>query len=90
MIANFCDRNVTAQMLHRFYFLNFILGATHSEAVSAMRETGNSIHLIVCDGWNKSPNDAAIQNGQSEVDDAAQQQPPRPNSRQEVFPPPLH
>ena len=52
-----------------------------------MRETGNSIHLIVCDGWNKSPNDAAIQNGQSEVDDAAQQQqPPRPNSRQEVFP----
>ena len=68
--------------------MNFILGATHAEAVSAMRETGNSIHLIVCDGWNKSPNDAAIQNGQSEVDDAAQQQPPRPNSRQEVFSPP--
>ena len=29
-----------------------LLGASHSEAVSALREAGNSIKLLVCDGWN--------------------------------------
>ena len=66
-----------------------LLGATHSEAVKAMRETGNSIHLIVCDGWNSasSSQNSNIQNGQSELDSAVDQtdeQPPRPNSAQEV------
>merc|ERR1712008_411546 len=31
-----------------------LLGATHSEAVDALRNSGNSIHLLVCDAWNES------------------------------------
>lgn len=61
-----------------------LLGATHSEAVNAMRETGNSIHLIVCDGWNNSVK--AIQNGRAEETTSSMmdEQPPRPDSAQEV------
>ena len=29
-----------------------MLGASHNEAVSALREAGNCIQLLVCDGWN--------------------------------------
>jgi protein scribble len=29
-----------------------LLGATHAEAVGALRNAGNSIQLLVCDGWN--------------------------------------
>ena len=29
-----------------------MLGASHNEAVSALREAGDSIQLLVCDGWN--------------------------------------
>ena len=78
-----------------------LLGATHSEAVDALRSTGNSIHLLVCDAWNESANFApppppsslkAIQNGnrgstllEDNTDSLdQQQQPPRPNSAQEV------
>ncbi len=66
-----------------------LLGASHAEAVNAMRNTGNSIHLLVCDGWNKTlPHvDNAIQNGTSvgnEEPDASSQTLPRPNSVQEV------
>ena len=75
-----------------------LLGATHSEAVDALRSTGNSIHLLVCDAWNESANFApppppsslkAIQNGNRgstlhEDNTDSDQQPPRPNSAQEV------
>merc|ERR1712045_994891 len=58
-----------------------LLGATHSEAVNAMRETGN---LIVCDGWNNSVK--AIQNGRAEETTSSMmdEQPPRPDSAQEI------
>ena len=69
-----------------------LLGATHAEAVKAMRESGNSIHLIVCDGYNKPLNNAAaLQNGASgdqadQVDhDHTEEVPPRPDSAQEIF-----
>ena len=29
-----------------------LLGASHNEAVSALREAGECIQLLVCDGWN--------------------------------------
>ena len=29
-----------------------LLGASHAEAVSALREAGSLIKLLVCDGWN--------------------------------------
>ena len=29
-----------------------LLGASHNEAVSALREVGDNIQLLVCDGWN--------------------------------------
>ena len=29
-----------------------LLGASHNEAVSALREVGDNIELLVCDGWN--------------------------------------
>ena len=29
-----------------------LLGASHNEAVSALREVGDEIQLLVCDGWN--------------------------------------
>merc|ERR1712008_640096 len=31
-----------------------LLGATHSEATDALRNSGNTIHLLVCDAWNES------------------------------------
>ena len=30
-----------------------LLGASHNEAVSALREVGDNIQLLVCDGWNE-------------------------------------
>ena len=70
-----------------------LLGATHAEAVKAMRESGNSIHLIVCDGYNKPLNNAAaLQNGgsgdqadQVDHDHTTEEVPPRPDSAQEIF-----
>ena len=83
-----------------------MLGATHSEATDALRNSGNTIHLLVCDAWNESaapPNalkgleenlatlpcsEPAVQNGNrtssSLEEDNNEQQPPRPNSAQEV------
>ena len=29
-----------------------LLGASHNEAVSTLREVGDKIQLLVCDGWN--------------------------------------
>ena len=29
-----------------------LLGASHNEAVSSLREAGECIQLLVCDGWN--------------------------------------
>ena len=29
-----------------------LLGASHNEAVSTLREVGDDIQLLVCDGWN--------------------------------------
>ena len=62
-----------------------LLGASHSEAVSAMRNTGDSIHLLVCDGWSEEQvtKPAAIQNGGST--EMPPPPPPRPNSAQEVI-----
>lgn len=66
-----------------------LLGATHSEAVAAMRNTGDSIQILVCDGWNVPVAQPAIQNGvqqaapEPEVHDE-NPQPPRPNSAQEA------
>lgn len=31
-----------------------LLGATHQEAVNALRAAGNEIHIIVCKGYDKS------------------------------------
>lgn len=31
-----------------------LLGATHQEAVNALREAGNQIQIIVCKGYDKS------------------------------------
>ena len=33
-----------------------LLGASHNEAVSALREVGDNIELLVCDGWNTPTN----------------------------------
>ena len=32
-----------------------LLGATHAEAVNILRNAGNTIKLLVCDGFNPSP-----------------------------------
>ena len=73
-----------------------LLGASHNEAVTALRNAGDSIHLLVCDAWNEPIGEQhpAIQNGngsqelQEDEDDESlhHQQPPRPNSAQEVGP----
>jgi hypothetical protein len=67
------------------------LGATHSEAVTHLRNAENSIQLLVCDGWNiteaagENQRPVAVQNGSNgERTPAADEQPPRPNSAQEV------
>jgi len=31
-----------------------LLGATHQEAVNALRASGNELHLVVCKGYDKS------------------------------------
>ena len=43
-----------------------LLGATHSEATDALRNSGNTIHLLVCDAWNESAAPSAIQKGLEE------------------------
>ena len=64
-----------------------LLGATHAEAVEALRSSGDSIHLLLCDGWNnqtqagETNNAAAVTNGNQENQEP---RPPRPNSAQEV------
>ena len=59
-----------------------LLGATHSEAVDAMRQAGNSIQLLLCDGWNEP---VAIQNGnEGHHHLQLEEQPARPDSAQEV------
>ena len=30
-----------------------LLGASHQEAVNALRAAGNSLHILICDGYNK-------------------------------------
>ncbi|CAG9857264.1 unnamed protein product [Phyllotreta striolata] len=40
-----------------------LLGATHQEAVNALRSCGNAIHLIVCKGYDKNDVDRAVQDG---------------------------
>ena len=66
-----------------------LLGVTHEEATAAMRTAGNSIHLLVCDGWNASEVVKAIQNGNNndlQPQAEEEERPPRPNSAQEVVP----
>ena len=61
-----------------------LLGATHAEAVEALRSSGDSIHLLLCDGWNNQterPELPAVTNGNQENQEP---RPPRPNSAQEV------
>ena len=61
-----------------------LLGATHAEAVEALRSSGDSIHLLLCDGWNnqtEKPLMPPITNGNQENQEP---RPPRPNSAQEV------
>ena len=64
-----------------------LLGATHKEAVDALRDSKDSIHLLLCDGWNNQenarvslPEPSPVPNGNQENNE----QPPRPNSAQEV------
>lgn len=40
-----------------------LLGATHQEAVNALRACGNVIHMVVCKGYDKSDVDRAVQDG---------------------------
>lgn len=65
-----------------------LLGVTHEEATAAMRTAGNSIHLLVCDGWNSEAAVKAIQNGNNNdllsSQEEEEERPPRPNSAQEV------
>ena len=84
----------------------FLTGATHSEATDALRNSGNTIHLLVCDAWNESAlpvpaplravenlatlpcsEPASAHNGNranSSNEENIDEQPPRPNSAQEV------
>lgn len=39
------------------------LGATHQEAVNALRACGNVIHLVVCKGYDKVDIDRAVAEG---------------------------
>ncbi|ENN78942.1 hypothetical protein YQE_04619, partial [Dendroctonus ponderosae] len=40
-----------------------LLGATHTEAVNVLRQCGNTIHLIVCKGYDKAVIDKAVADG---------------------------
>ncbi|KAL1505725.1 hypothetical protein ABEB36_005223 [Hypothenemus hampei] len=40
-----------------------LLGATHAEAVNVLRHCGNTIHLIVCKGYDKADIDRAVAEG---------------------------
>ncbi|KAJ8977705.1 hypothetical protein NQ317_005438, partial [Molorchus minor] len=40
-----------------------LLGATHQEAVNALRSCGNVIHLVVCKGYDRGDLDKAVQEG---------------------------
>ncbi|XP_074033144.1 scribble planar cell polarity protein isoform X2 [Leptinotarsa decemlineata] len=40
-----------------------LLGATHQEAVNALRSCGNIIHMVVCKGYDRSDVDRAVQEG---------------------------
>lgn len=40
-----------------------LLGATHTEAVNVLRQCGNTIHLIVCKGYDKADIDKAVADG---------------------------
>ncbi|KAG5875961.1 hypothetical protein JTB14_034384 [Gonioctena quinquepunctata] len=40
-----------------------LLGATHQEAVNALRSCGNIIHMVVCKGYDKGDIDKAVQEG---------------------------
>ena len=60
-----------------------LLGASHTEAVNALRSAGDSIHLLLCDGFNDPADPAglpAIQNGSGGKNAAEADQPPRPSS----------
>ena len=70
-----------------------LLGATHNEAVEALRSSGDSIHLLLCDGWNNqkpadnNTNPATVTNGgTNQENNQHHERPPRPNSAQEVRP----
>ncbi|XP_072380006.1 uncharacterized protein scrib isoform X5 [Diabrotica undecimpunctata] len=40
-----------------------LLGATHQEAVNALRACGNMIHMVVCKGYDKGDIDRAVHEG---------------------------
>ena len=65
-----------------------LLGATHAEAVEALRSSGDSIHLLLCDGWNNQTQAGETNNAAAAVTNGNQEnqepRPPRPNSAQEV------
>ena len=65
-----------------------LLGATHAEAVEALRSSGDSIHLLLCDGWNNQTQAGETNNAPPAVTNGNQEnqepRPPRPNSAQEV------
>lgn len=42
---------------------DFLSGATHQEAVNALRTCGNIIHLVVCKGYDKMDIDRAVAEG---------------------------
>lgn len=50
-------------MKERTVTLIFVLGATHQEAVNALRACGNVIHLVVCKGYDKVDLDRAVAEG---------------------------
>ena len=55
-----------------------LLGAKHSEAVAILREAGDQIHLLLCDGFNKLQRDAGdhaeVENGGDNIADQVMRQ----------------
>lgn len=46
-----------------YFNIPIFLGATHQEAVNALRSCGNKIHLIVCKGYDRADVENAVAEG---------------------------
>ena len=45
-----------------------MLGATHQEAVRALRQAGNRVQIMVCDGYNLGLESATLSKSMSSLD----------------------